>query len=85
MKTIIDAQPERALWYAVIEQAIEDYHKDPLVNKDKHKQSEIKRIKDNAAFWLFRSKEIRIGGLAWICEVLGLSIEYIRKRASEVR
>lgn len=66
-------QPEKQLWMAVIQQAIEDY---------KGPDNRCNKIdKGKAAFWLFRSKEIGAGSLSWICESLDLSINCIRSIA----
>lgn len=71
----MDVSGERELWCAVIEQAISDYRGDPGSNQNRL------RIKNEAAFWLFRSPETGIGSLQWICHQLSYSISYIRDTA----
>ncbi len=71
------SQPERRLWYAVILQAIEDYQKDPGRYNIKTRKT-IKRYRDTAEFWIFKSKLKSPGSLHWVCENLELDIEAIR-------
>ena len=74
----MNIQGVRELWIGVVQQAIEDYHKDPLVSERRVEQFRIKNLKESAGHWLFRSKLYGPGSLSWICENTDLSKNYIR-------
>ena len=48
------------------------------------KQIDLRRIKDKAGFWLFRSKETGIGSLLWICDNFKISVDCVRKESRKV-
>ena len=77
----MNIQGVKELWIAVVQQAIDDYHKDPLVSERRVEQFRIKNLKESAGHWLFRSKLYGPGSLSWICENIDLSKPYIRKIA----
>jgi len=79
----ISGGKERALWLAVIQQAIEDYKRDPMSHKMASMQQTIQSIADSAKYWLFISKLKTIGSLDWICNELDVPIENIRNKIKE--
>ena len=76
---------ERALWLAVIQQAIEDFRHDPLTSQNANAQRTIRNLADKARYWLFISKLKTVGSLAWICNELDVPIENVRKKIEEDR
>ncbi len=62
--------PERALWSAVIEQALMDQNS---INE---------KVKDAARRWL-RSNQTHPGSFAWCADMLGLNCGAVRKALSE--
>ena len=77
----MNATGVKELWIAVVQQAIKDYHKDPMVSKSHLTQMWIRSINQSASHWLFDSKLSGPGSLDWICENIDLSKTYIRKVA----
>ena len=72
--------PERNLWAAVISQAMEDYFTDPFSMKCRSKQKRSLRDKNEAKYWLLKSKRKDIGSFFWICAQLELDAELIRRQ-----
>lgn len=68
---------ERALWLAVVDQAITDFRKYPA-------NEEMLRLKNKAEWWLFRDRRDSVGSLSWICENLGLNITILRHCAKSM-
>jgi len=68
----MDSSPYKKLWAAVIGRAISDLGK----KKESLAYSQ-------AEYWLFNSDNKEVGSLFWICEHLGLDVDYIRKQAAK--
>lgn len=80
--------PNKKLWMAVIEQALLDLEYRPKLSKKfkdiKAREQSLRNaafIRDKAKFWFFKNPETGIGSLAWICLMLDLDIEAVRKIA----
>jgi len=67
----------------VIQQAIEDYKRDPMSHKMASMQRTIQSIANKVKYWLFISKLETIGSLIWICNELDIPIENIRNKIKE--
>lgn len=65
------------LWAAVLVQAIIDSKRDCGFNKS-HKKN-----RSSAIFWMYKSKNTGTGSLPWICEMLGLSVDFVREYVRE--
>jgi hypothetical protein len=70
---------EYRLWAAVLARAIFDSKKNVpfwMVDGTKMPKSELART--SAIYWLYKSKKNGVGSLVWICEVLDLSVDFVR-------
>jgi hypothetical protein len=67
----------RKLWFAVLEQAIKDSEGYLMRSRDNNE-----RIKQEARRW-FLSENQGIGSLLWICLVLDLNPEFLRKHIAK--
>ena len=67
------------LWITVIVQAIDDSSK--IIDPTRKDMRDLLRFKKSAKYWLFKSNVYGIGSLAWICNYIGLDIEWVRRIA----
>ncbi len=64
------------LWLAVVVQALEDLHRHRLSIGSLRGRLSI----SSARQW-FQSREGGIGSIAWVCDILGLEVELVRRLA----
>ena len=57
---------ERWMWAAVLGLAIIDYRKQG-------------KFRASANYWLFEGLETGVGSLYWICDLLQLNVDYVRR------
>jgi len=60
------------LWAAVLVRAVIDSKMPCYGNVNRE------RIRNSAVFWLYKSKNYGPGSLIWVCEALGLSVDFVR-------
>ena len=72
---------EIAILCGIIRTAIIDYRRDATKYADKYWQSRRGKTQRDAEAWLFKSSYRGPGSLLWICDLLGLNANEIRKKA----
>ena len=89
----------RNLWAAALAQAVEDFLTEPMdlrslpacVGRSRRyeygrsllNQHELRAVR--VYRWLFEDGLDETGSAGWVCEALGLDLEYVRRRAKERR
>lgn len=69
-----DREPERRLWLATLEDAVR------IIQTHTGSDPEEVDARQREIEWV-QSDEISVGSFCWICEVLGMEPDYIRKLA----
>ena len=72
---------EVSIWCAVIRNAIIEYRRDTTKYRNKYQNSRYRAWQMDAQHWLFRSSYRGPVSLIWICDLLGLKLSDVRKKA----